>query len=96
MKGTINNWSYIVDPRDIAKSAAQQRKRVFGRFVPEGMNKETDDIMTSSPVGKRGDVLVTASGSEYKLGTVDPAWEKKYPGSSKAFWDKLPELPARQ
>lgn len=50
--------------------------------------------VTCSPaVGKRGNLIVTKSGSEYELLEVETGYEAAFPGARERVFASLPELP---
>ena len=62
-----------------------------------GHPRKTDGkiISTSRIVGKRNDLVVTGSGSEYDLGEIDPEYVKAYPSAKEAkakLMDALSEV----
>lgn len=92
VKGTIHNWS-VVNWRPSPYAAPEQGvQRISGKLEVSGDQKPEyrDDILTSSPVGKRDDCVVTKSGSHYKLGDVDPEYERLFPNAKKRLFDSLP------
>lgn len=53
--------------------------QIFGSTgIPEGGN---GSIAMNRIVGTRGDMLVSISGNEYKLGEPKPEYEKAYPNA---------------
>lgn len=52
-------------------------------------------VFTSSPVGwnEQNGTMVTASGSEYILGEIDPEYEKKFPNAKERFLERLKKMP---
>ena len=59
-------------------------------------HEDGDSIVTSWPLqGRKGnDIIVTRSGSEYKLENVSPSYQIKFPGEAEAFLASIAELNA--
>ena len=51
------------------------------------------EVTTSCVVGRAGNKVVTKSGSEYELGTVDPAYESMFPGAPQRVLARLSRIP---
>lgn len=75
-----------------------RRQRIHGprtcRAMPSRHPKWTYEtrVTTSEIRGRRGDLVVTASGNEYELGDVDPAYEAAFPGAKERLLASLKEM----
>ncbi len=86
----IENWAVVTPnpnpylPQEV-QSASLQGK-VFGHPRFDDGKK----ITTSSIVGKnKSGKVVTVSGSEYKLGNIDPSYESKFSNARSRFMNSL-------
>lgn len=50
-------------------------------------------IVTSMPICRDGDIVITASGSRYRLGRPHPDYERRFPGAKNRFLASLPQAP---
>ena len=85
----INNWSVCHHPRDAMLPPEARNQVLHGDVLEDGKAKK---VLTSYIKAKRGECIVTSSGSHYKLGTIDPEYEKAYPNAKNRLWNTLPDL----
>lgn len=91
-KKTIYHWGII--PSGSPYLAPELWKRKLHGILIDPECPEDDDhwITTSSIVGKRGDCIVTNSGSEYLLGEVNPSYERSFPNARERLFNSLKEV----
>ena len=88
----LENWSIWTPTSEPYQSPetgfAVLKGKAFGhpRF-PEGRR-----VITSKIIGKRGNNILTFSGSEYVLGAVDVDYAKQYPSAKQELLDSLKEV----
>lgn len=86
---TIHGWAVVIDSNDPYKAPELWTQKISGLLDSEDSDHW---IKTSSIKGKRGEFLVTNSGSEYILGSVNPEYELQFPNARKRLFDSLPEV----
>ena len=74
----IEGWSLI---GDFDPYQAPELQSVLGHVYGHPMHYDGKRVMTSSIVGEIDEDVITASGSHYVLGSVDPEYEKMFPGA---------------
>jgi len=96
MKTTIlENWSVCTEIEDLYTPPELISPRLQGKVYGHPNSERHYDgkfIVTSAPVGQRNGKVVTYSGTEYELGTVDPKFEKLYPNSRERVFKNLPQV----
>lgn len=83
---TLRNWSVCTHAKN-PYQAPELGVSVLRGIVFDGMFVRTSEI-----IGKRGDKVVTRSGSEYTLSDVDPVYERQFPDARKRLFDQLREV----
>jgi hypothetical protein len=63
---------------------------VYGH--PNGKHHDGKFIITSKLIGKRNNLVVTQSGSEYELGEVDSNYEKAFPNAKELLFSQLKDV----
>lgn len=89
----LSAWSIIsTPPKDNPYTPPELWSLRLHGFVYGHLRfKDGSEITTSRIMGKRGNTVVTYSGSEYELGDVDPAYEKLYPDAYNRLFKVLSE-----
>lgn len=94
---TLNNWSICaagLNPYQAPETIEQcLQGNVFGnpRFNA-GDHITTTGIVSVDP---EKDLVITRSGSVYKLGTIDPAYEDQFPDAKARLFASWPNVPAK-
>lgn len=88
---TLQDWAVVssATPYTAPECITQSlRGKVYGH------TKFTDgeSVITSYIIGKRAHLVVTKSGSLYKLGRVSKEYAKLYPNARKRLFNSLPEV----
>jgi len=62
-----------------------------------GHPKQPDgkEVVTSSIIGRHGELIVTTSGNEYELGVVNPVYERMFPNAKQRLFDRIDQLGCR-
>jgi hypothetical protein len=90
----LENWSFTVrgcdpyTPPEAGEPVLQGN--VYGHSNPK--HHDGKFIVTSRLKGKRNGLVVTQSGSEYELGTVDPNYEKAFPNAKERLLTQLKDI----
>ena len=63
--------------------------RVFGFVFGHPRHLDGKELLTSPVMRCSANRIVTRSGSEYELGSVDPAYERRYPDALKRLFARL-------
>ncbi len=88
---TFNGWflgRLTMGAKPVIESP--QRAVVMGAGIFEFREGGSGNLkMTSAISHYQGDDIVTTSGSVYRLGTVDPAYEAAYPGAKELLLECL-------
>lgn len=85
---TLRNWSIATENPYQAPELARPCGLVYDHpTIPDGSH-----IRTSRPVARRGDVLLTESGREYRLEGIDPMYEEAFPDARERLLASLPEV----
>lgn len=86
----IENWSIIVSGDQY--TAPELRTQHLNGFVKNHPRLKPQVVTTSRIVGRRGELVVTSSGSQYKLGAARPEYEAKYPAAAERLLATLPKV----
>ncbi len=65
--------------------------KLAGKVMGHSRISHGEDVVTSTPMGKRGELVVTRN-TLYTLGTVDPEYEKAYPNAKERLLAALQEI----
>lgn len=85
---TLNNWS--VTKEQDPYIAPECRRSILQGVVFEHPAFEDGSRIWTSPITRlEEDFVVTASGTRYMLGTVDPAYEAEFPGARERLFNSL-------
>jgi len=85
----IENWS-VVDPEPDPYTAPEMRRSCLrGAVYNHPRFPDGEEIRTSSIMKKDEDIIITFSGTRYKLGYVDPLYEETFPGARERFLKSL-------
>ncbi len=86
---TLENWALV--NRDPYLAPELATFSLVGGVYGDPTREPGKRIITSMVVGKVGEYVKTFSGSFYKLGAVDPEYEKLFPNAKQRLFDILPE-----
>jgi hypothetical protein len=85
----IESWS-IVSSEENPYTAPELRARcLHGTVYNHPRFPDGEAIMTSSIMRKDGDIVITFSGTRYKLGDINPEYEQTFPGARERFLKSL-------
>ena len=92
----INNWSLVwkYDPMYTAPELNWQC--IQGEVQNHNYYLDGEKIRTSRPVGAKGKVVLTRSGSEYLLGPVCRKYAREFPGARKRLFASLAKIEGRE
>lgn len=88
----LENWSVVVrNPEAVTPYTAPEliAHALHGVVTGHRYMQDGSIITTSRIVGQRNGKVITASGTEYELGVVDPAYEQAYPDASTRLFKTL-------
>jgi hypothetical protein len=86
-------WSFVARSSDPWTAPEVHGFGLHGNVHGHPRHLDGKEVTTSRIVGRRGNVFVTMSGSEYVLVTVDPRYEKQYPNAPERMLKAVNELP---
>lgn len=99
---TLENWSVVlVWPRGAFIQIPEHGRQalsgnVYGRTrFQSGEPMLPGESITTSPFKEydaENDAVVTLNGSRYRLGTVDPEYEKQFPNAKERLVNSLPVI----
>ncbi len=75
----LEHWSLRSRPYGRWESPEEKGVCLFGHVVGHPLHQDGKEVLTTSILHFGVDCIVTKSGSEYQLGTVDPDYERRYP-----------------
>jgi hypothetical protein len=81
MFAKLQHWSLHSRPLGEWQSPEQDGVRVFGYVYGHPLHRDGKEVLTSPVIRCSANRIVTRSGSEYELGAVNPAYERRYPGA---------------
>ena len=85
---TLNNWS-VAKEQDLYL-APECRRSILQGWVTDHPNFDDGSLIWILPIIKlHGEQILTASGSLYTLGTIDPAYEEAFPGARERLFASL-------
>ena len=87
----LNNWAFVTTggPYDAPEMFVS---RLNGDVTGHPNFPDGHNVTTSRVMGKRGELVVTRSGSLYELGTVLPEYERQVPNARERLFKVLPEI----
>lgn len=87
----LDNWCMITAPISPYTPPECAIQRLSGIVFNSPKFADGTDITTSAPVAYRDGKVITKSGSEYELGTIEPEYEKLFPNARERFIKSLQE-----
>lgn len=88
----LDNWAVVVRSFDPYRAPELQASSLHGNCRNHPRFADGSEVTTSDIVGKRGEYVLTKSGSVYELGTTDPNYEKLYPNAKHRLLTTLKEV----
>ena len=88
----IENWSLVASSWDPYRAPEQVGMSIQGEVYNHPRFRDGKSVITSTIVGKRGNKVITYSGSHYSLGEPAEMYEKTFPGAKKRTMDALKEM----
>ena len=85
---TLEQWALTCD-NDPYKAPEAQRTLITGRVYGHPRFVDGSMVSTSPPVSLEGEILITKSGSKYKLGDMNAEYEAQYPNARERFFTTL-------
>ncbi len=85
----LNNWSVVYDDRNPYKAPEQRTAHLCGQVSGHERFEDNTIITTSSIKKFDGELVVTHSGSKYKLGDADEKYESAYPNAKERLLKSL-------
>jgi hypothetical protein len=85
---TLNNWS-VAKEQDPYLAPECRRSILQGQVTDHPDFDDGSRIWTSPIIKLHGEQILTASGSLYTLGTIDPAYEEAFPGARERLFTSL-------
>ncbi len=83
----LNKWS--IGMRNPYIAPELQTAHLQGVVTGHSRKKDGEKVVTSAIRGQRWGYVVTASGSYYDLGEVDPEYERRYPHAKERLMKSL-------
>lgn len=84
----ISNWRLVADPRDAFKAPELRGSCLCGIVHGHPKKRDGREIVTSSIVGVRGRLVITSSGTHYRLGPIQPEYRVWLKTNSKYRFDQ--------
>ena len=81
MNTRLEHWSLRSRPLGLVEAPEQEDVCLFGVIVGHPFHRDGKEVLTSPVRHYRANRIVTKSGSEYELGSVDPSYERCYPAA---------------
>lgn len=75
----LERWSLRSRPYGRWESPEEAGVCLFGHVMGHPLHQDGKEVLTTAVLHLGLDCIVTKSGSEYELGTVDPDYEQRYP-----------------
>lgn len=94
----VNDWAIVFNPASISPYTAPEQisQSIHGVVFNHSKFSDGDSITTNSIVGKRElegeEVVVTRSGSLYRLGEVLADYGKQFPDAKARLLNSMPEV----
>jgi hypothetical protein len=89
MIARLQCWSLFSKPPGEWEPPEKDGVRVFGFVFGHPRHLDGKELLTSPVLRCCANRIVTRSGSEYELGSIDPAYERRYPGSLRRLCVRL-------
>jgi hypothetical protein len=89
MIAKLQNWSLHSRPPGQWQSPEEDGGRVFGFVFGNPRHLDGKELLTSAVMRCSANHIVTRSGSEYELGSIDPAYERRYPDALQRLFAHL-------
>ena len=77
----LESWSVIAGEVSPYTAPELIRPKLHGKVYGHPRFTDGDEVTTSPFLRAEGEVIITASGTRYELGEVDPQYEKTYPNA---------------
>lgn len=90
VKYKLNNWA-MISYGSPYRAPELRQQCLIGNTEGHPNWEDGHSIVTSGLRGRRGDLVVTGSGSLVELGEPREDYEKEYPGAKQRLMDSLPE-----
>lgn len=91
----LENWALTPTDRNPYLAPELQSMVLIGEVYGHPRFEEGHHISTSTIVGKRGEVILTRSGSEYELGEPHPDYEAAFPNAKQRALSSIPSSKER-
>lgn len=89
MTAKLQHWSLCSRRSGEWLSPDAEGARIFGLVFGHPRHFDGKELLTSPVVKRAANRIVTRSGSEYALGPIDPAYERRYPGALQRLLARL-------
>jgi len=89
MVARLQNWSLHSRPPGEWHSPEEDGVRVSGFVFGHPRHLDGKELLTSPVMRCCDNHVVTRSGSEYELGSIDPAYERRYPNALQRLFVRL-------
>ena len=89
MFARLQHWSLHSRPPGEWQSPEEDGARVFGFVFGHPRHLDGKELLTSPVMRNSDNRIVTRSGSEYELGSIDPAYEPRYPDALLRLFARL-------
>ena len=88
----LENWAVVAVPLSSFDAPELWKQRLDGDVYNNSKFEDGTNVTTSPIVGKRDGKIVTASGSEYSLGTIRKEYEELYPDAFNRLMNSLEDV----
>ena len=90
---TLKNWfTSRAEPDNVYKPPENGALILAGEVYDRAGFEDGERVKTSAIVARNGDKVVTASGTEYELGDIEPGFAEKYPDARQHLLNQLPDV----
>jgi hypothetical protein len=89
MFARLEHWSLCSRPLGLWRSPEDEGACLFGLVAGHPRHRNGKEVITSPVIWCSASRIVTRSGSEYELGSADPAYEERYPGALQRLLARL-------
>jgi hypothetical protein len=89
MTAQLQHWSLCSRRSGEWQSPDEDGARIFGLVFGHPRHFDGKELLTSPVVKRSANRIMTRSGSEYALGPIDPAYERRYPGALQRLLARL-------
>ena len=87
----INRWA-IVSSNEPYQAPECRTSHIIGEVYNRSRFSNGERVTTSAIIGKKGNLVCTASGSEYQLGRVSQSYSKMFKNARKRLFENLEEV----